>query len=138
LQAQFSALLFAQATGEVLVIGSATAQVLFLALSLLAALYTLLSTGRRSFDAFVEWSQASLARRLAGLLAAAAIAALLALLWFPQFTFVGRPMPAGVEQFDVPERRHVDTPVNYAQTPPVGGNHAPIWQNCGFYAQPIG
>ena len=74
----------------------------------------------------------------AGLLAAAAIAALLALLWFPQFTFVGRPMPAGVEQFDVPERRHVDTPVTYAQMPPVGGNHAPIWQNCGFYAQPIG
>lgn len=28
---------------------------------------------------------------------------------------------------------HVETTVDYSQTPPVGGNHTPIWQDCLFY-----
>jgi hypothetical protein len=32
---------------------------------------------------------------------------------------------------------HVDTPVSYPQSPPVGGAHYPAWQNCGIYDQPI-
>src|SRR5439155_13201368 len=106
--------------------------------SLLGAVYVLYSIGRPLFTALWNWGKRTLARAAMSVLAAAAIAALLALLWIPQFTFAGRPMPAGVEQFDVPERRHVDTAVIYPQTPPVGGHHAPIWQNCGFYSQPIG
>lgn len=43
----------------------------------------------------------------------------------------------GVQSFGVPSRIHVQTPVVYPQTPPVGGNHAPVWQNCGFYDAPI-
>jgi hypothetical protein len=27
--------------------------------------------------------------------------------------------------------------VDYAQTPPAGGEHNPVWQNCGFYEEPI-
>src|SRR5947209_2298435 len=27
-------------------------------------------------------------------------------------------------------RNHVDKPVSYPMTPPVGGNHNPVWQNC--------
>jgi hypothetical protein len=46
-------------------------------------------------------------------------------------------VPAGVETFAVTDRTHVPVQVSYAQVPPVGGNHAPIWQNCGFYAAPI-
>jgi hypothetical protein len=42
-----------------------------------------------------------------------------------------------VQTFDVPSRTHVETPVDYPQTPPVGGDHHPVWQNCGFYDQPI-
>ncbi len=34
-------------------------------------------------------------------------------------------------------RNHVQGKVDYPQTPPVGGDHAPIWQNCGYYSQPI-
>jgi len=30
-----------------------------------------------------------------------------------------------------------DEPVNYSQTPPVGGLHDPAWQNCGFYSKPV-
>ena len=32
---------------------------------------------------------------------------------------------------------HVDGPVRYRQTPPVGGDHAPVWQNCGGYTEAI-
>lgn len=32
---------------------------------------------------------------------------------------------------------HVDGPVTYAVTPPVGGPHSPIWANAGVYTAPI-
>lgn len=28
---------------------------------------------------------------------------------------------------------HSDEPITYAESPPVGGEHADVWQNCGFY-----
>ncbi len=34
-------------------------------------------------------------------------------------------------------RDHVETPQNYAQTPPVGGAHSASWQNCGIYDSPV-
>ena len=43
----------------------------------------------------------------------------------------------GVQTFSVPSRNHSTNPVTYPQTPPVGGQHNPIWQNCGVYSQPI-
>ena len=41
--------------------------------------------------------------------------------------------PAGTKTFTGLARNHVDTPVEYPQTPPVGGNHSPVWQNCQYY-----
>ena len=41
--------------------------------------------------------------------------------------------PEGTQTFTDLERTHVDTPVDYPQTPPVGGPHNPVWQTCGFY-----
>jgi hypothetical protein len=35
------------------------------------------------------------------------------------------------------EPSHVSGPVDYAQTPAVGGPHAPQWLNCGVYADPV-
>jgi hypothetical protein len=32
---------------------------------------------------------------------------------------------------------HVDGPVTYAVTPPVGGPHNPVWMNAGVYTRPI-
>ena len=58
-------------------------------------------------------------------------------LWDPDLPFGSEPVPAGVQHFAVAERAHVEGPVSYPQTPPVGGNHAPIWQNCGVYDTPI-
>lgn len=41
--------------------------------------------------------------------------------------------PEGTESFTGLDQTHVDTPVDYPQTPPVGGPHAPAWQTCDFY-----
>ncbi|HEX3931016.1 MAG TPA: DUF3105 domain-containing protein [Nocardioides sp.] len=32
---------------------------------------------------------------------------------------------------------HVDGPVTYAVTPPVGGPHNPVWMNAGLYTEPV-
>ena len=46
--------------------------------------------------------------------------------------------PDVVETYDVgPGGQHTEGVVNYAQTPPVGGEHNPVWQNCGFYDEPV-
>lgn len=44
---------------------------------------------------------------------------------------------AGVSFWTGLARDHVQTPVTYAQTPPVGGQHNPVWLNCGIYTQPV-
>lgn len=43
----------------------------------------------------------------------------------------------GVEVFTVESAQHTTDPIDYPQTPPVGGNHDPKWQNCGFYDAPV-
>ncbi len=43
----------------------------------------------------------------------------------------------GLKTYTNLSRNHVTTPVKYPQTPPVGGNHNPVWQNCGVYTAPI-
>ena len=46
--------------------------------------------------------------------------------------------PTGVQSFSGFTRNHVQSPVRYAQTPPVGGDHDAVWQNCGAYDGPLG
>jgi hypothetical protein len=41
--------------------------------------------------------------------------------------------PEGTKTFTGLTRNHVDTPVEYPQTPPVGGDHNAVWQNCQYY-----
>jgi hypothetical protein len=45
--------------------------------------------------------------------------------------------PAGVRSFAISDHGHVERPVSYPQSPPVGGPHDPVWQNCGFYDEPV-
>lgn len=45
--------------------------------------------------------------------------------------------PTGTQVYTVPARNHTTKHVDYPQTPPVGGVHAPIWLNCGVYDKPV-
>lgn len=42
-----------------------------------------------------------------------------------------------VETYEDLSRNHVETAVDYPQTPGVGGDHAPVWTNCGIYTDPV-
>lgn len=46
--------------------------------------------------------------------------------------------PESVQTFENLSRDHTELPVTYPQTPPVGGAHSPVWQDCGFYDAPVG
>ncbi|WP_026821246.1 DUF3105 domain-containing protein [Arthrobacter castelli] len=48
----------------------------------------------------------------------------------------GKPIE-GVRTFDDLSRTHVRESVNYEQTPGAGGDHAPVWTNCGTYTSPV-
>jgi hypothetical protein len=43
----------------------------------------------------------------------------------------------GVEAFDGLTFNHVTTAVDYAQSPPAGGDHNAAWLNCGVYSEPV-
>ncbi|MBI3688239.1 MAG: DUF3105 domain-containing protein [Actinobacteria bacterium] len=43
----------------------------------------------------------------------------------------------GLTTYTKLSRDHVGGKVTYAQTPPAGGAHAEIWQNCGIYSTPV-
>ena len=49
----------------------------------------------------------------------------------------GKP-PEGVKTYNVgPSVVHTESEVDYEQSPPAGGEHNPVWQNCGYYAEPV-
>lgn len=125
------------AAHDALFVAATIAQITLLALSLLAMGYFLLSMMRKVARALWRWSKPTPTRRVAGALAGATAGASLAFLWFPTLGTILTPSLPGVQEFDVPSRRHVMAAVAYAQNPPVGGNHYPIWQNCGFYDAPV-
>ncbi|ASN40369.1 MAG: DUF3105 domain-containing protein [Paeniglutamicibacter terrestris] len=43
----------------------------------------------------------------------------------------------GVQDYKIAAANHVSTPVKYDQTPGVGGDHNPVWLNCGVYQSPV-
>src|SRR5215217_4832137 len=50
----------------------------------------------------------------------------------------GAGAPDDVKTYDLgPAGKPTEGEVDYAQTPPVGGAHKPVWPNCGFYDEPI-
>jgi len=43
----------------------------------------------------------------------------------------------GVVAYNNLSRNHSEAPQTYSQTPPVGGTHSSVPQNCGIYDQPV-
>ena len=43
----------------------------------------------------------------------------------------------GVQTFEDLSRNHTESPVDYPQAPGAGGDHAPVWINCGVYTEPV-
>ena len=75
---------------------------------------------------------------IVGLIAAVFLAGFAALVIVDARQKAASGPPGGVQTYDVgPGGEHTDGAVDYAQSPPAGGEHNPIWQNCGFYDEPI-
>lgn len=45
--------------------------------------------------------------------------------------------PEGVRTFPAITNELVEGEVDYERTPPTNGDHDPLWQNCGFYEEPV-
>lgn len=135
--AQIDALIQAWSRSDFLGILASFSQILILGLQLVGIAYLFYSLGRKLAGGLWKWSKPTPARRVAGALAGSTLVALLAFLWIPQLPSLSRTPPTDVQSFGVTGRAHVQTQVSYPQSPPVGGNHAPIWQNCGFYDAPV-
>ena len=43
----------------------------------------------------------------------------------------------GVQNYKIASANHTEKPVTYPQKPGVGGDHFPVWANCGIYTKPI-
>ena len=43
----------------------------------------------------------------------------------------------GVQNYTIGAVNHTQAPVKYPQKPGVGGDHFPVWANCGIYTEPI-
>jgi hypothetical protein len=75
---------------------------------------------------------------IVGLIAAVFLAGFAALVIVDARQKAASGPPGGVQTYDVgPGGEHTEGAVDYAQSPPVGGEHNSIWQNCGFYEEPI-
>ena len=134
---QISALPDAWSTGNILGMTLLAVQILLLGFEMLAVAYLLFNLARTLLRAMWNWSRPTPVRRVAGGLIVAGALSLVAFRWIPQLPSLQAAPPAGVESFEITERAHVQVPVTYAQTPPVGGDHALRWQTCGFYDVPV-
>jgi hypothetical protein len=45
--------------------------------------------------------------------------------------------PKGIEVYPATTNHTVKGPIEYDRKPPTNGNHDPLWQNCGFYEEPV-
>jgi len=91
--------------------------------------------GRRVDSSRVRSSRAYV---IIGLIVAVFIAGFAALVILDARQKAASTPPAEVQTYDVgPAGQHTQADVDYEQSPPVGGEHNPVWQNCGYYAEPV-
>jgi len=49
----------------------------------------------------------------------------------------GWPTSSGPPDAGSLPHTHLPGPITYSVTPPIGGDHNPVWMNCGVYPQPV-
>jgi hypothetical protein len=49
----------------------------------------------------------------------------------------GRPTLSAVKSYTYAGAKHTTDKVTYKETPPVGGEHNPVWLNCGVYTKAV-
>jgi hypothetical protein len=123
------------AAGDAVGVATALVELAILALPVLGLAY--LFYGLTWKPAKALWRQPTPARRALGVAGVLAAVVVVGFVWAPQLPFARGAAPAGVKSFDVDDNSHTRQPVSYPQNPPVGGVHAPVWQNCGFYSAPV-
>ncbi|MBA3404794.1 MAG: DUF3105 domain-containing protein [Gemmatimonadaceae bacterium] len=123
--------------GEGSVVSSvfAVVQVFVLGLEALGITYLFVSLGRTLVA--VARGQATQRGRVIAAMIVVVVGIAVAYAWIPNLPIGQGAAPAGAQTFEVTERSHVRTPVEYAQTPAVGGAHSPVVQNCGFYTRAV-
>lgn len=82
-----------------------------------------------------DGGRASLGTLVVGLVVLGFLGGFGALVWYDSRQSPGPP--EGVGSFEDLGRDHVGTAVSYEQAPPVGGDHSGVWQNQGFYEEPV-
>lgn len=93
--------------------------------------------------ALVKAQQARQATRRRIAAAIAALTAVGVVVGLVLLALVNDPAPqargdiAGLQTFSGLSANHVKDPVSYQQAPPVGGDHSPVWLNCGVYGQAV-
>jgi hypothetical protein len=85
-----------------------------------------------------RYKRQKMQKRLLIALAGLAVAAIIA--WIVYAIYQNQQdqqLLGDVESFEDLVATHVTEPVTYEQSPPVGGPHYNVWQNCGYYPAPV-
>lgn len=67
----------------------------------------------------------------------ALVAIVVVIVWTVGRTAVQSSTASAVVTYSGLSRDHVTGTVTYQQTPPAGGAHSAVWQNCGIYTSPV-
>ena len=132
---QVNLLRSAAEAGDAVGVATALTELAILAIPVLGLGYLLYTLTWKPVRA--AWNQPTARRRALALAAVTAVACAVGFIWAPRLPFARGAPPAGLASFEIAGRSHTQATVEYPQAPPVGGPHAPVWQDCGFYSSPI-
>ena len=137
LRLQVAQLATAAAMSDSATIAIAVLQIALLCFELVATAFILWKLGTQAASGIAALGRRPGRPRLAAFGLAAALVGGLTFLWGPHVAGLTANAGDGVAYYDVGSRSHVDGSVVYEQNPPVGGDHAAVWQDCGFYDRPV-
>ncbi|SDB80457.1 Protein of unknown function [Raineyella antarctica] len=98
------------------------------------------SQARAKLDALRQQDAARTRKRRRAIIGAGAVVLVVAVLlvvWAVVRTPAQPQASTGLVTYSNLSRDHVTGPVTYQQTPPAGGPHSAVWQNCGIYNNPV-